>query len=403
MSCPRIVTGEELLSRVIEHIDCQAQLIGSYGYLALGQPGSVAATLASGLLTLFVALFAIRLLFGPAPGARDVVFDVIKIGIVLTLAFSWPAFRTVIYDVTLEGPAEIAYAVTSSSGLESSEGLVGSLQEADRQMVLLGEWGTGRNVAQPLNNRPNSPSYSGTALQDDSALGLARLAFLAGTIGSLALLRIAGGVLLALAPIVAGALLFTHSRGIFLGWARALVLIFAGSVGAAVLLSVEVAMLRPWLLDALNVRSLGYATPSAPVELLALTLAFALVKFAMIWLLARMAFFRGMTTIPMPKFENIVGRQERPVVVAGNAAATQPAPSRIERISNSVSSTMRRENNNSDVQRTSMRTLERPASTASVPSGGGSARTVQSERLGSSYRRNAGRHSQARSRRDSGT
>ena len=101
MACPAIITGDQFLLRVIGHIDCQAQVLGSYGYQALGQPGSPASTLMAGLLTLFVALFGIRLLFGPPPGARDTVFDVIKIGLVLTLAFSWPAFRTVIHDVVL--------------------------------------------------------------------------------------------------------------------------------------------------------------------------------------------------------------------------------------------------------------------------------------------------------------
>ena len=108
MACTPVITGEAFLERTLAHIDCQAQLIGSYGYQALGQPGSAASTLVVSLLTLFIAFFGIRLLFGPPPGARDLVFDVLKVGIVLTLAFSWPAFRTVVYDLTLKGPAEVA-------------------------------------------------------------------------------------------------------------------------------------------------------------------------------------------------------------------------------------------------------------------------------------------------------
>lgn len=88
MACPAIITGDRFVSRLIEHIDCQSRYLGSYGYEALGQSGSTASLVVTGLLTLFVALFGIRLLFGPTPAARDVVLDVLKIGIVLTLAFS---------------------------------------------------------------------------------------------------------------------------------------------------------------------------------------------------------------------------------------------------------------------------------------------------------------------------
>ena len=71
MNCPAILTGDQFLTRVLGHIDCQAAFLGSYGWQALGQPSSVTATIMTGLLTLFVALFGVRLLFGPAPGARD--------------------------------------------------------------------------------------------------------------------------------------------------------------------------------------------------------------------------------------------------------------------------------------------------------------------------------------------
>ena len=94
MACPAIITGDQFLSRTLAHIDCQAQLLGSYGYAALGEPGGAASTFMAGMLTLFVALYGVRLLFGPTPGARDVVLDAVKVGIVLALAFSWPIFRT---------------------------------------------------------------------------------------------------------------------------------------------------------------------------------------------------------------------------------------------------------------------------------------------------------------------
>lgn len=290
MTCPAIITGEEFLARTLAHIDCQTQLIGSYGYLALGEPGSTASVLITGLLTLFVALFGLRLMFGSPPDAQDLVLGILKVGIVLTLAFSWPAFRTLIYDVVLTGPAEIANAILARSDDQGTANLAQRLQDIDTLIVQFTQAGTGRATGALLDEVGAGGSFEAAVLEDESTLGFARLSYLVGVISSLALLRLAAGLLLAITPIVAGLLLFGSSRGIFIGWLKGLILTILGSVGAATVLAVELAILEPWLVDAIRLRSLGYATPAAPIELFAMTLAFALVLVAMTWLLSRVAF-----------------------------------------------------------------------------------------------------------------
>ena len=89
-------------------------------------------------------------------------------------------------------------------------------------------------------------------MEDETGFGWARTIYLASTIGSLAILRIAGGLLLALAPLVAGLLLFDFARGLFAGWLRGLVLVALGSLGITILLAVEIAVMEPWLADALQ-------------------------------------------------------------------------------------------------------------------------------------------------------
>lgn len=390
MACPPIITGDQFLTRTLAHIDCQAQIIGSYGYAALGEPGSIAATLVFGLLTLFIAFFGIRLLFGPPPGARDIVFDVLKIGIVLTLAFSWPAFRTVIYDVTLKGPTEIASVIQTSSQPAGSSDLVSRLQNADNQIVRLIETGTGRQTGQVLN--PNDPgtTFAGTALQDDNAFGTARLLFLASVVGTLALLRIGAGLLLALTPIVAGLYFFNQSRGIFAGWLKGLVLTIAGSIGATIVLTVQLAIIEPWLGDALRVRELGYAAPSTPIEIFAIMLAFAVVHFAMIWFLAKVVFHRGWLTLPdLPNWTRT--EPDRQTLAPAPAQAGQII--RAERMSNTIERSILRQSStaservieNSDRRSTTIR------ETTTDPG-------VQ--RLGSSYRRPSPRISRAARTRD---
>jgi len=294
VASPTTYTGEGFLVRILGQIDCQAQLMGSYGWLALSEPGSLASTVTTGLLTLFIALFGLRLLFGPTPGSRDVVFDVLKIGIVLTLALSWPAFRTLIYDVVFLAPADIAGRIAATASGDFPQ----RLQAIDSAIVQLSDYGSGRTTGAFLEEEGTGSSFRGIAMQDESALGWSRLFWLTGVIGSVAFFRLAAGLLLALTPLAAGLLLFDASRGLFAGWMRGLVLTLIGSVGASVLLTVEMAVLAPWLEDAVRVRGLGYATPSAPTELMAMTLAFALAQLGFVWLLGKVAFMRGWLSLP---------------------------------------------------------------------------------------------------------
>lgn len=397
MACPAILTGDQFLTRVLGNIDCQAGYLGSYGWHALGQPGSLAATVMTGLLTVFVALFGIRLLFGPTPGARDLVGDVIKIGIVLTLAFSWPAFRTLIHDVVLDGPGEIA-AAAGSTLMPPQTTLVGGLQRADNAMLRLIEQGTGRQSGAYIDANGPGGTFRGLAFDDENSFGLARLAYLAGLLGSYGLLRIIAGLLLALAPLAAGLLLFEATRGLFGGWLRALVLALIGSAALSVVAAGELAILMPWLNDALRLRSLGYATPAAPTELLALTLGFALMQFGAIWLMAKVAFNRGWVSMPaLPQPQSLIAERS-----TGLRSEHPPAfaQSRSQRLVDHMEMQVRREesyHNERTDHRLIIRGSDQNASNsgaASHASGGGP--------LGSSWRRTSPRRSLAGTRRDQG-
>ncbi|WP_228244141.1 type IV secretion system protein [Porphyrobacter sp. GA68] len=401
MACPAVLTGEAFLTRVVANIDCQARTVGSLGWEALAQPGALATAVLASLLTIFVALFGIRLLFGPAPGAREIVTEVLKIGIVLTLALSWPAFRTLLHDVVLDGPGELATALSAPVTGEARGSLLAQLQYADDAMLRLTEAGTGRQTGAFVNAEDPGGTFRASALEDESTFGSARLVWLAGIVGSLALLRLTGGLLLALAPLAAGLLLFEATRGLFAGWLRGLVLALIGTVGVSLVLAVEAAVLIPWLEDALRVRSLGYATPAAPTELFALTLAFALAKFGTVAWLARVAFTRGWVTVP--RWE----RESRSVIDQRGAPSPAPAqvielPTRAARIVQSVETQLRYEEGAGG--RTSY------AYRLGQPSGGSSGSAPGStmpaslaagpEPLGRSWRRSAIRGSQTARARD---
>ena len=326
--------------------------------------------------------------------------DVIKIGIVLTLAFSWPAFRTLVHDVVLAGPAEVA--ALAGSSVASTDGgatFANQLQNADNAIVRLTEAGTGRNIGAFVDSEAPGGTFQGSALEDENAFGWSRLAYLAGIIGSLALLRLVAGLLLALAPLAAGLLLFDATRGLFSGWLRGLVLSLIGSVGVTIVLAAQLAIITPWLDDALRLRASGYATPSAPIELFAMTLAFAIVQFAMIWLLAKVAFTRGwitMVAIPGPQAserlrETTSISQEPPAIFA---------VSRAQRMADTMQVQVKREAGFAP-ERAGYRNLgarNEPASGSAEGSRTSSARVP--DRLGTSWRRTSQRNSGAARRRD---
>ncbi len=292
MACVAPNYGDPFVTGLLDYIDCQTQMIASGGFQALAGPSSIGAPLVAGFLTLFVALLGLRMLSGQTPAIGDLIVATLKVGVVLTLATSWIAFRTVVYDPVLKAPAELTRAIGLPAGLPGADGgLVARLQGADDAIVHLTDLGAGRLDRAPPSRTGEPPATptSRAPLADDLAFSLARIAFLAGTTGALGIVRLASGVLLALAPVFAGLLLFEATRSVFFGWLRALIATSLGALLVTVVLAVELGLLEPWLASAIAQREAFYATPAAPVELLALTLSFAIIVIVATGLAFRLA------------------------------------------------------------------------------------------------------------------
>ena len=298
-ACPTIPPDDGFLRGMLDFVDCQAQSIGAEGYRALAAPGSTLSLLLLGFLTLFVALFGYRMLFGQVPGVRDGVLALIKIGLVLALATGWTAYRTLIYDVAFHGPAEIAAEIGRSTALPGAGGgLVARLDQADRAMVALAALGPGDPIdgvattpaAEP--GQPPLPTAAARQAQgyDSLALAGARLLFLAATIGTLAAVWLVAGLMLALGPFFIAFLLFAGTRGLFEGWLRVLGGAALGALGAGIVLGVELALLEPWLSQLVARRLAGQAITGVPVELFAATLVFAIALVAVLIAAARAAY-----------------------------------------------------------------------------------------------------------------
>ena len=348
MACPTVTAGGTFLSTLLQHIDCQGQSIGNAGYQAMADPGSPLSIVLTALLTIFIALFGLRMILGAVPSLRDGVLAVIKIGVVLTLATSWPAYRTVVYDVIVRGPAQLTAGLAGPSALPGANGdLVARLQVTDNAISRLTTLGSGRNdlsSVQAVGADGRVLPAERAPVADDLAFGSARVVFLSSVAAAFSLVRLGAGVLLALAPLFAGLLLFDIGRGLFVGWARALVFTLLFSVVATILVAVELAILEPWLSQALRLRNARIITSEAPVELLVICLAFALVLAGSMALLLRLSFMLDVR-IPAAVFE-----RARDLFQASEARTppTSRAPSpgsseRATRVASAVSAAQRRE------------------------------------------------------------
>lgn len=388
MSCPTIHSGERFLATSLAQIDCQAKTIGSFGYGALADPGSTTSLALTGLLTLFVALFGMRMLLGRNVTGHDLVSDVLRVAIVLTLATSWPAWRIIGYDLVINGPAQIANAIGQATGLPGSNGdLAERLQRVDDGLSALNYYGSGR---------------LGVAGGDWFQLGFARSAFLTGTLGSLALVRLVAGILLAIAPLIAGLMLFGVTRSIFIGWARGLVMTFLASITLALILGAQLALLEPWLQDALARRLSDQKILDAPVEILVVTLAFALVCFGALAIIARIAFhpenwIAQLIPAASPSgsggFTLGQGRTEQ-------AMSAYDSASRARSLSISMSESLRRESLIAGSIAGGSGTISPASASAEAARSGRGQKFEAGDSLGTSYRRSAQRVSAASKRRD---
>ena len=290
MVCVASIQPDTFASGLLGYLDCQAATLGQQGFAALAAPGSSVSLLLAAFLTILVALAGYRMLLGEVPGVREGVLTVAKIGIVLALATSWPAYRTLVYDIVLKAPAQLAGEIARPAGLpDADSGLPQRMDTVDRSLRILAIYGTG------VPTREQVEAAEGVAPPlfanfDVFALGMARLVFLVGGLGPLALLRLLAGLLLATGPLFAAFLLFASTRGLAEGWLRGLVATVLGSTAATIAVAIELALLEPWLADLAAQRAATVAIPGAPTSLLAATTIFALATSGLIAALARVAF-----------------------------------------------------------------------------------------------------------------
>ena len=231
---------------VIGAVNCRTRDFAEMGYLALtgqGSPFQLALTL---LLTIYVAVLGYRLLLAP-DGARlaDAPLAALKIGAVLALVTNWATFQTLVFDMTSRAPVQIAGLLSQAIRREGSPLVrdpVGGLQVAYDQLS-----NAASAYAHVAGGGPTLHAYDSGAAAAAQALSLAAGALFSTTAGLIAVATIAVGVLSAAGPVFIALFLFRQTRGLFVGWIRAMVIAALAPMGAWVLIVMELSLIEPWL------------------------------------------------------------------------------------------------------------------------------------------------------------
>ncbi|MGA0605137.1 type IV secretion system protein [Phenylobacterium sp. VNQ135] len=323
-ACPAVVDAG-VVRGVLATIDCQTKVYAQGGYLALASSPVFQAAITA-LLTIYVALIGYRMLFARgAARISDAPVIALKIGAILALTTSWATFQTLVFDVADRAPVEIAALVAqpfqdnggSSFAASPIDGLQTAYGEFSKTAAAYGR------IAGPEAKGYSSPQ----AAAAESSAAASGVIFLASA-GVISAATIAIGVLTAIGPLFIALALIPVTRGLFVGWVRALVAAALVPLVAWTLIILMLAVLEPWIALLAQQRIGQKLDPQTAMSAAALVFVFAAGQAALVIGACVMAFgFR----LPSPgRASAIPGGTQ-----AGPSAAEAPAippPSRAEQL-----------------------------------------------------------------------
>lgn len=325
--CPAVPPGAGFIGSMTGYIDCQAQVLGSGAWTALAAPGSTLTVVLTGFLTITIALIGYNLLLGRSLSVREGTLAFVKIGAVFALATSWPAYRTLVYDLVSDGPSQLVAEIGPQAGVVGSDGtLVQRLDLADQALARLAILGPG--IAPPIaQSQVPPPPFGGF---DSFALGGSRILFELTAVGGLSVVRIIAGVMLALGPFFIAFLMFDSTRSLFEGWVRVLSGAALAAVGVSIALGLELALIEPWLSNVLARRMAGEPLPTVSTELFVIVCLFTIIVAAVLYACARLV--QAFRLAPLLRTLPMAAEQPKAAGPSASAAnANSPAIAESER------------------------------------------------------------------------
>lgn len=219
------------IADALSKVDCLATDATSIAFGRLfGQNGAFNGALTI-LLTLYIGMLAINLLTGRSALRLSMLTPrMINVGLILTFITSWVAYQSVVWNLAIGGPDEIAGVLVGSKGSAT-------MLFAQQLDVFFDAITNAAAAAAPVN--PAAATLTSPA----NILSLAAIILLLGTVGVLVVCRLALAALLILGPVFIVLALFDNTRGLFEGWLKsvamfALVPLLTVVIGSGALLAI---------------------------------------------------------------------------------------------------------------------------------------------------------------------
>jgi type IV secretion system protein VirB6 len=211
-ACPAFgAAGPASIADALSKVDCLTAEATQMSFNRLFGPGGSLTPALTILLTLYVAFFAVNLLTGRSALRLSLMTPrMMTMGLVLTFVTSWIAYQSVVWNLAVGAPDQVASVLLGSNG--SATHLF-----ADRLDALF------TAVTNAANSLAGEQEASAKLASPSNMLWMSALMLLLGTVGVLVVCRIALAALLMLGPVFIVLALFQGTRGLFEGWLKSVV------------------------------------------------------------------------------------------------------------------------------------------------------------------------------------
>jgi type IV secretion system protein VirB6 len=287
-ACPAIDPHGGLIRGVIDAVDCHTRGFAETGYDQLTASGSPFQAWLTALLVIYVAFLGYRMLFA-AGDARlsDLPITALKIGVVLVLTANWTVFQTLVFDLASRAPLELSRLATAPARSDGSlltggplHGLQVTYDQLTQAATMLAK------AAHDQGGAANAGGAAGAA----EALWRASEALFLTTAGLFSAAIVAVGVLTAIGPVFIALMLFDATRGLFVGWLRALLTAALAPLVGWMATSLMLIVVQPDILALADQRRAGHIDIDTAVTTAAVVFVFSVVQVGLLAAGALIAF-----------------------------------------------------------------------------------------------------------------